>query len=227
MNLSKYLVVLGVVIINKVFSRRSKWAVCPIFISIILLPRFSYAGSSEILNLQSYERYGVVRYFQSEIIYSNFDGILNRIHVKAGQRVAIGDSLVTATPIHPGSKSVTMKNSLENAVISRIDKLEGKKVDSFEEILVVADDSQYIIVVNITPKSLKNIEGSGEPMVTFNPRTENSFERKGSIYAVHEPPQGTYGLSKVEVLVDCKDVLCAEKIYSGDFAKIKFENKIQ
>lgn len=169
-----------------------------------------------------FERYGIVRYQHSQTIYSGVDGVLDKVHVKAGQHVAVGEKLVTTTPIDPSFRQIVVTNTTTNGIVSRVEQLEGKKIDSFDEILVVADDSRYIVVTNIAGKNIRELDRSNTPLVTFNPGSLDTLELSGSIYAVHEPPQGGYGLFKVEVLVVCPDSACMEQISSGDFAKVTF-----
>ncbi|MCV2884455.1 hypothetical protein OE749_07090 [Aestuariibacter sp. AA17] len=175
--------------------------------------------------IESISFYGVVSYQKQKPIYSQFDGILEEVYVKGGDRLKTNQPLVRITREEVGYSEILIRNTIENAVVSRLDLQEGHKVDRFSQIMMVADLSQYVVKIDVSQRDLLRLGEIGDASVIFSPNSTQPKEMQGEVYAINEPQQGDFGLFRIEVVVDCTKK-CGHQVRSGSIAKVMLNSAI-
>ncbi|ABE56740.1 hypothetical protein Sden_3465 [Shewanella denitrificans OS217] len=180
---------------------------------------FSFSASAQQEQVESIPFYGVVSYYKLRPVYSQFDGVLVDVYVKGGDRLEPNQPLVKIQREEIGYEAIFIRNTLESAVVSRLDVQEGHKVNRFSQIMMIADYSQYLVKIDVSQQDLLKLREIGNAEVIFSPSSAEPLIKTGKLHSINEPNQGDFGLYQVEIIVDCAQ-RCAQQIRSGSIAKV-------
>lgn len=166
--------------------------------------------------------FGIVYYDNTKIIYSDFAGHVSKIHVRGGNKIKTKQPLIVVEPLGALHAPVVLTSTIPDAVISRVNVVEGQYVDPTTSLMVVADPSHYVVRLNMTQTDLNRLQPLKDAEVSFSVTSGTPVVKPGKVIAIHEPIQGRIGLYQVEVIIDCSKK-CSNRIKSGNIAKVLFK----
>ncbi len=120
-------------------------------------------------------------------------GFVASVHVRVGDRVAEGQSLVTVNRDAPGEsyRPLVVVSRIAGRV-SEIQLMEGSEVRSGAAAVTVIDDSEYRLVAALSDKDAFRVAGMGKPAVAAH--SADGVSLRGSLLSVSAEPDYATGL---------------------------------
>lgn len=191
-----------------------------IYLSMLLFPVTATA-------VETFYFVGNVDYIKQKIIVSSLDGIVSKIHVRAGSQLEKGQPLFDVQPFDPNISVKQVVNQEDNLEVSAVLLREGEKVNQYESVVRLNKKSDLQIrALSFPPISQKLVIGKDIDVI-FDPDGD-AYQLKGTISALHNHPVQYGKLSTVEAEISIdnsacfSDISCSRHYKVGGFVKLQF-----
>jgi len=167
---------------------------------------------------------------KSFYLFSSYTGVVERIYVSSGQKIARGRPLSLVRPIDSSFNSLELKNESNFSRVSEIFVKEGDKIETMEPIMRLTNFDDIVIESHALEPHFAHLQ-VGKDVAILVKYANKELQFSGEISAIHEVSDQKLAMLKVEVQfskelcvpeIDCPSILRAGTLAKLILAKSGF-----
>ncbi|MCF2907564.1 HlyD family secretion protein [Pseudoalteromonas sp. DL2-H2.2] len=165
---------------------------------------------------------GELEYERYQLVVSNVEGVLSRLHIRGGQDVDKQQLLANVTSLEYGVKEQQFFNGESALRVAEIYLQEGDKVEKFQPIMRLADTEHLHVVAPAFYPQASNVSIGQSAKVVFDPDNA-ALTIDGQVSGIHHLAKDS-SHAKVEIRLDLGS--CESQVSCRRYLKPRMLSKV-